>query len=51
MNSTVTTSTKIIDELSQQNENSNMKQGGIQNTKGRLEESLKKWENKIMHCE
>jgi hypothetical protein len=37
---------KITDELSQPNE----KQGGIQNTKGRLGESLKKkWENKVMH--
>jgi hypothetical protein len=41
---------KIIDELSQPNENNDMKQDGIQNTKARLAEPLKeKWENKLMH--
>jgi hypothetical protein len=42
MNSMVTTSAKIIDELSQSNENNDMKQGGIQNKKARMEESFKK---------
>jgi hypothetical protein len=50
MNSTVRASAKIIDELSQSNENNDMKQDGIQNTKARLAESLKEeWENKVMH--
>jgi hypothetical protein len=31
-----------MDELTQPNENNDMKQGGIQNTKARLEDSLKK---------
>jgi hypothetical protein len=43
-------STVGADESSQPNENSDMKQDGIQNTKARLAESLKgKWENKAMH--
>jgi hypothetical protein len=42
MISTVTAAAKIIDELSQPNENNDMKQDGIQNTKARLAESLKK---------
>jgi hypothetical protein len=33
MNSTVKAAAKIIDELSQSNENSDMKQNGIQNTR------------------
>jgi hypothetical protein len=50
MNSTVTAPAKIIDELNQPNENNDMKPDGIQNTKARLKESLKKkWENKVMH--
>jgi hypothetical protein len=50
MNSTVWAAAKIIDELSQSNENNDTKQDGIQNTKARLAESLKeKWENKVMH--
>jgi hypothetical protein len=50
MNSTVRAAAKIIDELSQSNENNGMKQVGIQNIKARLAESLKeKWENKVMH--
>jgi hypothetical protein len=50
MNSTVRAAAKIIDELSQSNENNDMKQDGIENTKARLAESLKeKWENKVMH--
>jgi hypothetical protein len=49
MNSTVRAAAKIIDELSQSNENSDMKKDGIQNTKARWAESIKeKWENKIM---
>jgi hypothetical protein len=49
MNLTVRTASKVIDELSQPNENNDMKQDEIQNTKARLEESLKeKWENKVM---
>jgi hypothetical protein len=51
MNSTVRTAANIIDELSQTNENSDIKQDRIQNTKARLEESLKKWENKVMHSQ
>jgi hypothetical protein len=52
MNSTVRAAAKIIDELSQPNENNDMKQDGTQNPKARLEESLKKkWENKVMHCQ
>jgi bisphosphoglycerate-dependent phosphoglycerate mutase len=50
MNSTVRAAAKIIDEFSQPNENNDKKQDGIQNTKARLEESLKKkWENKVVH--
>jgi cell division protein ZapA (FtsZ GTPase activity inhibitor) len=47
MNSTVRAAVKIIDELSQWNENNDMKQDGIQNKKARLDESLKKkWKKK-----
>jgi hypothetical protein len=50
MNSTVRAAAKVVDELSQPNENSDMKQDGIQNTKARLAGSLQeKWENKVMH--
>jgi hypothetical protein len=50
MNSTLTAAAKIIDEFSQSDENNDMKQDGIQNTKEKLAESLKdKWENKVMH--
>jgi hypothetical protein len=50
MNSTVKAAAKIIDELSQSNENNDMKQDGIQNTQARLAKCLKeKWENKVMH--
>jgi hypothetical protein len=50
MNSTVKAAAKIIDELSQSNENNDMKQDGIQNTKARLAEFLReKWEKKVMH--
>jgi hypothetical protein len=49
MNSTVRAA-KLTDELSQSNENNDMKQDGKQNTKARLAESLKeKRENKAMH--
>jgi hypothetical protein len=49
MSSTVRAAMKIIDVLSQSNENNDMKQDGIQNTKARLAESLKgEWENKVM---
>jgi hypothetical protein len=41
MSSTVRAAVRIIDELSQPNENNDMKQDGIQNTKARLTESLK----------
>jgi hypothetical protein len=50
MNSTVRAATMITDELSQPNQNNDMKQDGIPNTRARLEESLKtKRENKVMH--
>ena len=41
---------KFTEELSQPNENSDAKQDGIQHTRARLGESLKKkWKNKVMH--
>jgi biopolymer transport protein ExbB/TolQ len=49
MNSIIKTAAKIIEELSQSNEKSDAKQDRIQNTKARLEESLKKWKNRVMH--
>ena len=50
MNSVIKTAAKITEELSQPNEKSDAKQDGIQHTKARLEESLKKqWKNKLMH--
>ena len=46
-NSIIKTTAKITEELSQQNEKSDAKQNGIQHTKARLEESLKKkWKTK-----
>ena len=49
MNSTIETAARVVEELSQSNENSDRKQAGIQHTKARLGESWqKKWENKIM---
>jgi len=48
MNSIIKTAAKITEELSQPNEKSDAKQG-IQHTKARLGESLKKWKNKVMH--
>jgi uncharacterized protein YukE len=49
MNSTVRAAAKIIDELSQSNENNVMKKDRIQNTKARLAESLKEKCEKVMH--
>jgi len=51
MNSIIKTAAKITGELSQPNEKSDTKQDGIQQTKARLGESLKKkkWKNKVMH--
>jgi len=52
MNSIIKTAAKITEELSQRNEKSDAKQDGIQHTKERLGESLKKkkkWKNKVMH--
>ena len=50
MNSIIKTAAKITEELSQPNEKSDAKQGGIQHIKARLGESLKKkWKNKVLH--
>jgi len=50
MNSIIKIAAKITEELSQPNEKSDAKQVGIQHTKARLGESLKKkWKNKVMH--
>jgi len=50
MNSIIKTAAKITEELSQSDEKSDTKQDGIQHTKARLGESLKKkWKNKLMH--
>jgi hypothetical protein len=50
MNSIIKTAAKITEELSQPNEKIDAKQDGIQHTKARLGESLKKkWKNKVMH--
>jgi len=50
MNSIIKTAAKVTEELSQPNEKSDAKQDGIQHTKARLGESLKKkWRNKVMH--
>ena len=47
MNSILKSAAKIIEELNQLND---AKQDGMQHTKGRLEEVLKKkWKNKVMH--
>jgi len=49
-NSIIKTAAKITEELIQPNEKSDAKQDGIQHTKARLGESLKKkWKNKVMH--
>ena len=42
MNSIIKTAAKITEELSQPNENSDAKQDGIQHTRARLGEPLKK---------
>ena len=50
MNSIIKTAAKITEELSQPNEKSDAKQDGIQHTKARFGESLKKeWKNKVLH--
>jgi len=50
MNSIIKTAAKITEELNRPNEKIDAKQDGIQHTKARLEESLKKkWKNKVMH--
>jgi len=50
MNSIIKKAEKISEELSQPNEKSDAKQDGIQHTKARLGEFLKKkGKNKIMH--
>jgi hypothetical protein len=50
VNKTVKTATKITEELSQLNENSDVQQDVIQHTKARLGEFLKKkCKNKAMH--
>jgi len=50
MNSIITTAAKSTEELRQPNEKSDAIQDGIQHTKARLGESLKKkWKNKVMH--
>jgi len=50
MNSIIKTAAKITEELSQPNKKSDAKQDGIQHTKARLGESVKKkWKNKVTH--
>jgi len=50
MNLIIKTAAKITEELRKQNEKSDAKQDGIQQTKAILGESLKKkWKNKVMH--
>jgi len=50
MNSIIKTAAKITEVLSQPNEKSDAQQDGIQHTKARLGESLKKnWKKKVMH--
>jgi hypothetical protein len=46
VNSIIKTAAKITEELIQPNEKSDAKQDGIQHTKARLGEPLKKWKNK-----
>jgi hypothetical protein len=50
---TIKTSSKVINELSQSNEKTDTKKEGIQHTKGRLGESLKKkkLDSKVMHSQ
>jgi hypothetical protein len=50
MNSIIKIAAKITEEPSQANEESDAKQEGIQQTKARLGDVLKKkWKNKVMH--
>jgi len=50
MNSIIKTAAKITEELIQSDEKSDAKQDGIQHTKAKLGESLKKkWKNNVMH--
>jgi len=50
MNSMIKIAAKITEEPSQANEKSDAKQEGIQHTKARLGDVLKKkWKNKVMH--
>ena len=50
MNSILKLAAKILDELKQLSGMNNAKQDGMQRTKGRLGEVVKKkWKNKVMH--
>jgi len=50
INSIIKTAAKVIEKLSKTNEKSDAKRDGIQQTKARLGESVKKkWKNKAMH--
>jgi hypothetical protein len=50
VNSILKSAAKIIEELSQLNGMNDAKQDGMQHTKGRLGEALKKkWKNRVMH--
>jgi hypothetical protein len=50
MNTIIKRAAKITDELIQPNEKIDAKQDGIQHTKARLGEGLKKkWKNKVIH--
>jgi len=50
MNSIIKTAAKITEELGQPNEKSGAKRDGIQHTKARLGEFLKKkWKKKVLH--
>ena len=49
MNSVIKTAAKMTEELSQPKEKSDAKQDGIQHTKARFGESLKKLKNEVMH--
>jgi hypothetical protein len=47
MNSTIKTAAKVVEELNQSNENSDMQRR--HSTHKRLRKSLKKWGRKVMH--
>ena len=50
MNSIFNSAAKILEELNQLNGMNDAKRDGMQHTKGRLREVLKKkWKNKVMH--